>query len=80
MQTEEDRRIQNKLENAGKGLPKTDAIFLKHIGFPILKTLMSWNIAMRFFESEGEKILTAVPAHSSSGRTSSGSFGQSIMG
>ena len=49
MQTQEDIEIQNKLEKAGHGLPKTDAIFLRHIGFPLLKSFISWNNALRFF-------------------------------
>jgi len=60
MQTQEDIEIQNKLEKAGKGLPKIDAIFLKHIGFPILKTFISWDNAFKFFEYEGRKILNLV--------------------
>lgn len=60
MQTELDKEIQSKLENAGNGLPKMDAIFLRHIGFPILKTFVSWNMAMTFFEYEGEKVLELV--------------------
>ncbi len=60
MQSEEDKKIQSKLESAGKGLPKLEAFFLRHIGFPILKTFVSWNMGMKFFEYSGEKILTAV--------------------
>ncbi len=60
MQTEQDKEIQNRLENAGDGLPKLDAIFLKNIGFPILKSVISWNSAMRFFEYQGDTILKLV--------------------
>lgn len=60
MQTKHDKEIQNKLENAGDGLPKLDAVFLKNIAFPILKTVMSWNSAMRFFEYQGDIILRLV--------------------
>lgn len=60
MQTKEDIEIQNKLEKPGHGLPKIDAIFLKHIGFPILKTFISWDNAMKFFEYEGKEILNLV--------------------
>ncbi len=60
MQTQEDIEIQNKLEKAGHGLPKTDAIFLRHIGFPLLKSFISWNNALRFFEYQGEEILNLV--------------------
>lgn len=60
MQTKEDIEIQNKLEKPGHGLPKIDAIFLKHVGFPILKTFISWDNAMKFFEYEGKEILNLV--------------------
>lgn len=60
MQTEKDDKIQNNLESAGKGLPVIEALFLKHIGFPLLKTFMSWNMGMKLFEHEGERILNAV--------------------
>jgi hypothetical protein len=57
MQTDKDRQIQNSLERAGNGLPSIDAIFLKHIGFPILKSIVSWDKGMDIFESEGKKII-----------------------
>ena len=60
MQTEKDDKIQNNLESAGKGLPVIEALFLKHIGFPLLKTFMSWNMGMKLFEHEGERILNGV--------------------
>lgn len=60
MQAQEDIEIQNKLEKAGHGLPKTDAIFLRHIGFPLLKSFISWNNALRFFEYQGKEILNLV--------------------
>ena len=60
MQTEEDKKIQGKLESAGKGLPFIEALILRHIIFPILKTFMSWNMGMRFFEHEGKRILNDV--------------------
>ncbi len=57
MQTEEDKKIQNQLESAGKGLPTIDALFLKYAAFPVLKTFTSWNMGMRLFEHEGKRIL-----------------------
>ncbi len=60
MQTKEDIKIQNNLEKPGHGLPKIDAIFLKYIGFPILKTFISWDNAMKFFEYEGKEIINLV--------------------
>lgn len=59
MQTEEDK-IQSKLESAGKGLRLIDALVLKHIAFPFLRTTMSWNMGMKLFEHEGERILKDV--------------------
>jgi hypothetical protein len=60
VQTEEDKIIQENLECAGNGLPAIDALFLKYIGFPIIKKIMPWNIGMRLFEHEGRKILDSV--------------------
>ena len=60
MQTQEDIEIQNKLEKAGHGLPKIDAIFLRYIGFPLLKSFISWDNAMKFFEYQGKEILNLV--------------------
>ena len=60
MQTEEEKQIQSKLESAGSGLPTIDALFLKHIGFPMLKICMSWDMGMKLFEYEGRKILGLV--------------------
>jgi len=60
LRTKEDIQIQNQLENAGNGLPGIDAFFLKYIGFPILKTIMSWDRGMQLFEKEGRKILKSV--------------------
>jgi hypothetical protein len=60
MQTDEDKQIQKNLEKPGKGLPTIDALFLRYIGFPILKLLMSWDRGMKLFEHEGNKILIAV--------------------
>lgn len=60
MQTDEDKRIQYELDVAGKGLPGLDALLLRYVGFPILKKFMSWNMAMKFFEREGERVLADV--------------------
>ncbi len=62
MLSEEDKQIQNKLEKAGDGLPAKDAVFLKYIGFPILKRTVSWSMGMKFFEYEGKRILKSVKA------------------
>ncbi len=62
MQSEEDKKIQDQLGSAGKGLPAIDALFLRHVGFPLLKTFMSWDAGMNLFEREGAKILRDVKA------------------
>ncbi len=62
MQSEEDKKIQDQLESAGKGLPAIDALFLRYIGFPLLKMFMSWNAGMNLFEREGRRILKDVKA------------------
>jgi hypothetical protein len=60
MQSAKDKEIQDTLESAGKGLPAIDAMFLKHIGFPILKRTVSWEKGMELFEREGQRILDDV--------------------
>ena len=45
---EEDKQIQNNLKRAGNGLPAVETLFLKYVGFPIVKTIVSWNMGMRF--------------------------------
>jgi len=37
---EEDKQIQNNLKRAGNGLPAIEALFLKYVGFPIVKTIV----------------------------------------
>jgi hypothetical protein len=51
---------QNSLGKAGAGLPKLQAIFLRHIGFPMLRRFLSWEGALSIFESEGHKVLKLV--------------------
>jgi hypothetical protein len=60
MRTEEDKKIQQTLEKPGKGLPAIDALFLKHVAFPVIKRLVSWDRGMEWFEREGQRILRAV--------------------
>ncbi len=60
MQTKEDEQIQNQLDSAGKGLPVIEALFLRRIGFPLMKRFTSWDRGMKLFEDEGEKILNDV--------------------
>ncbi len=60
MQTEEDKMIQSQLEKPGNGLPGIDALFLRYVAFPLLKVMMPWNMAMKFFEREGQRVLDAV--------------------
>ncbi len=45
------------LDAPGKGLPSQEAFVGKYIIFPTLKTVISWNLALKLFESEGNKIL-----------------------
>lgn len=51
---------QNSLGKAGAGLPKFQAYFLRHIGFPMLRQFMSWDRALESFEAEGRKVLQLV--------------------
>jgi hypothetical protein len=45
------------LDEAGAGLSKGRALFLRHLGFPLLNSLISWERALDLFEKEGRKIL-----------------------
>ncbi len=51
---------QQNLGKAGAGLPKLHALFLRHIGFPLLRLFISWEHALKIFESEGDKVLKLV--------------------
>lgn len=48
---------QQTLGKAGAGLPKLHALFLRYVGFPLLRLFFSWERAYALFESEGELIL-----------------------
>ena len=45
------------LDEAGAGLSRGRALFLRHMGFPLLNALISWEKALTLFEKEGEKVL-----------------------
>jgi hypothetical protein len=60
MQTEEDKQIQSSLERPGNGLPSFDAIFLKRIGFPVLKSIITWDKGLDVFEREGQIIIESL--------------------
>ncbi len=51
---------QDSLGKAGAGLPKLQSLFLRHIGFPLLRLSLSWEHAVKIFESEGDKVLRLV--------------------
>jgi hypothetical protein len=51
---------QSSLGKAGAGLPKFQALFLRHIGFPLLRQFLSWDRALESFEAEGRKVLQLV--------------------
>ncbi len=51
---------QDTLGKAGAGLPKFQAMFLRHIGFPMLRISVSWEKGFEIFESEGLKVLQLV--------------------
>ncbi|MDX1295827.1 MAG: DinB family protein [Sulfurimonadaceae bacterium] len=48
---------QDSLSKPGAGLPRLHTFFLRYIGFPMLRAFISWEWAMRIFESEGRKVL-----------------------
>ncbi|OQX72537.1 MAG: hypothetical protein B6D59_08185 [Campylobacteraceae bacterium 4484_4] len=43
------------LAQAGAGLPKGRAVFLRYVGFPILKRAVSFDRALNHFVKEGER-------------------------
>ncbi len=45
------------LAPAGAGLPKGRALFLRYVGFPLLKRAVSFDRALDHFLKEGERIL-----------------------
>ena len=45
------------LGKAGGGLSKGRAYFLRHIGFPFVNAVISWDRALSIFESEGKKMI-----------------------
>jgi hypothetical protein len=51
---------QESLGKAGAGLPKLQGLLLRYIGFPLLRTVLSWEKALNMFESEGNKLLQLV--------------------
>ena len=46
------------LGEAGGGLSKGRAYFLRHFGFPFVNSVISWERALDIFESEGRKMLS----------------------
>ena len=51
---------QKTLGQAGAGLPKLHALFLRHIAFPLLRVSVSWERALQMFESEGARVLQLI--------------------
>jgi len=47
---------QDTLGKAGAGLPKVQAFVLRYIAFPMLRMSVSWENALKIFESEGAKM------------------------
>ena len=47
---------QDSLGKAGAGLPKLQAFILRHMAFPTLRMSLSWENALKLFESEGAKV------------------------
>ena len=46
------------LGEAGGGLSRGRAFFLRHIGFPFLNSILAWEKALDIFENEGKKIIS----------------------
>ena len=41
---------------AGDGLPKVEYAFIKYMLIPILKVTFTWNIALKFYRYESDRI------------------------
>jgi len=56
--TQDSQELIAGLGKAGGGLSSGRAFFLRHVGFPFLNSIVSWERALDIFEKEGEKVLS----------------------
>ena len=56
--TQDSQELIEGLGKAGGGLRRGRAFFLRHLGFPFLNSIVSWERALDIFEKEGEKVLS----------------------
>ena len=56
--TKDSQELIEGLGKAGGGLSNGRAFFLRHIGFPFLNSIVSWDRALDIFEKEGAKVLS----------------------
>ncbi len=56
--TKDSQELIEGLGKAGGGLSRGRAFFLRHLGFPLLNSIISWERALDIFEKEGEKVLS----------------------
>ena len=56
--TQDSQELIEGLGKAGGGLSTGRAFFLRHVGFPFLNSIVSWDRALKIFEKEGEKVLS----------------------
>jgi len=56
--TQDSQELIEGLGKAGGGLSRGRAFFLRHLGFPFLNSIVSWERALDIFEKEGEKVLS----------------------
>ncbi len=56
--TQDSQELIEGLGEAGGGLSSGRAFFLRHLGFPFLNSIVSWEHALDIFEKEGEKVLS----------------------
>ena len=56
--TKDSQELIKDLGKAGGGLSSGRAFFLRHLGFPLLNSIIPWERALDIFENEGEKIIS----------------------
>ncbi len=56
--TKDSQELIEGLGKAGGGLSRGRAFFLRHLGFSLLNSIISWERALDIFEKEGEKVLS----------------------
>jgi len=62
MKQQDSRQIISTLERAGAGISASKRLMAKHLMFPLLNHLVSWDNAWKIYEKEGRKVLSLAAA------------------